>query len=75
MTVLRDEWEETSFRLELHQTNHECARQEQQGIRMRKHPKWNLTFDPESIHVRSLGKKIKKKLTKEPKEMKSASND
>jgi hypothetical protein len=55
MTALRDEWEETSFQLELHQTNHDCVKQEQEGLKSRKHPTWKLSFDPESLHVRSLG--------------------
>jgi len=56
MTLLRDDWEETSFRLEMFQTNHSCVEQEQTGLKNRKHPKWKLSFDPEQVHVRSLGK-------------------
>ena len=57
MTALRDEWEETSFRLELLQTNHDCVKEEQDGLKSRRHPKWKLSFDPENLVVRSLGEK------------------
>ena len=55
MTVLRDVWEETSFMLELRQANNECVREEQKGLKGRKAPTWNLTFDPEDTVLRTLG--------------------
>ena len=55
MTVLRDVWEETSFRLELLQTNSDCAREERSGLKGRKAPAWSLTFDPEATALRPLG--------------------
>ncbi|KAL7538615.1 hypothetical protein ACHAXR_008688 [Thalassiosira sp. AJA248-18] len=47
MTVLRDLWEETSFRLEHRQRNPECVVQEEAGLKLRKTPEWKLTYTPE----------------------------
>ena len=47
MTVLRDLWEETSFRLEHRQRNPECVAQEEAGLKLRKSPEWKLTYVPE----------------------------
>jgi len=47
MTVLRDLWEETSFRLEHRQRNPECVIQEETGLKSRKAPEWKLTYTPE----------------------------
>ena len=47
MTVLRDLWEETSFRLEHRQRNPECVSQEEAGLKLRKAPEWKLTYTPE----------------------------
>ena len=47
MTVLRDLWEETSFRLEHRQRNPECVAQEEAGLKLRKAPAWKLTYTPE----------------------------
>ena len=55
MTALRDDWEETSFQLEKLQTRHSCVQQEQQTLATRKQPKWLLSFDPNSLPLRSLG--------------------
>lgn len=55
MTVLRDDWEETSFQLEKLQTRHSCVEEEQQTLATRKQPKWLLSFDPNSLPLRSLG--------------------
>ncbi|XP_012269939.2 phosphoribosylformylglycinamidine synthase [Athalia rosae] len=39
-------WEETSYRLELRQTNIACAEEEFAGLSNRTMPAYNLTFDP-----------------------------
>jgi len=46
MTVLRDTWEATSFRLEYLQRNPICVAQEAAGLKARQVPQWKLTFDP-----------------------------
>jgi len=46
MTSLRDIWEATSFQLEKRQRNPECVLQEEQGLKLRQAPKWQLTFNP-----------------------------
>ena len=40
-------WEETSYHLELLQTNAECAYQEYTNLKNRSCPPYHLTFDPE----------------------------
>ncbi|GAB6025567.1 hypothetical protein CHUAL_011298 [Chamberlinius hualienensis] len=55
MAVLRNIWEETSFRLELLQTARECVRMEEGGMAARKNPPFVLSFDPnESILSNSM---------------------
>ncbi|XP_043267465.1 phosphoribosylformylglycinamidine synthase [Venturia canescens] len=44
-------WEETSYRLELRQTNVNCANEEYDGLKDRTVPAYNLTFDPDIIPV------------------------
>lgn len=51
MTELRDIWEETSFQLEMFQTNKDCVRQERDGLKKRKAPKWVLTYNPNQINI------------------------
>ncbi|XP_054160754.1 phosphoribosylformylglycinamidine synthase-like [Oppia nitens] len=51
MTELRDKWEETSFELEMFQTNKACVQQERNGLKHRKHPKWTLTYNPDNINI------------------------
>jgi phosphoribosylformylglycinamidine synthase len=46
MTVLRDVWEATSFKLEHRQRNPECVAQEEAGLKLRKVPEWKLTYAP-----------------------------
>ncbi|KAL3913798.1 MAG: hypothetical protein SGARI_000473 [Bacillariaceae sp.] len=46
MTVLRDVWEATSFKLEHRQRNPKCVIQEEEGLKSRQAPQWKLTFDP-----------------------------
>ena len=43
---LRDLWEETSYRIELLQTNPDCARQERRSLRRRRAPAYFLSFTP-----------------------------
>ena len=40
-------WEETSYQLELRQTNAECAAQEYKNFKDRSSPAYKLTFDPD----------------------------
>jgi len=47
MTSLRDLWEATSFRLERRQRNPDCVAQEEEGLKNRTAPMWELTFAPE----------------------------
>mmetsp|Transcript_28549 Transcript_28549/g.60527 ORF Transcript_28549/g.60527 Transcript_28549/m.60527 type:complete len:1339 (+) Transcript_28549:125-4141(+) len=60
-TLLRDLWEETSFRLEHRQRNPECVTQEEAGLKLRKSPEWKLMYDPEPTKeaVMSAAKKHK----------------
>lgn len=46
MTTLRGLWMATSFELEKLQCNPECVEQEQQAMKTRHAPKWELTFEP-----------------------------
>jgi phosphoribosylformylglycinamidine synthase len=43
---LRDQWEATSFELEMRQTAPACATQEKEGLFHRKTPNWSLTYEP-----------------------------
>lgn len=43
---LRDEWEETSFRLERLQAAVQCVDQEQNGLSRRQIPKWTVPYTP-----------------------------
>jgi phosphoribosylformylglycinamidine synthase len=43
---LRDVWEETSFQLEKRQRDPEVVQFEQDGLKSRKEPKWQLTYTP-----------------------------
>ncbi|KAK7479188.1 hypothetical protein BaRGS_00029532 [Batillaria attramentaria] len=51
MTELRDIWEETSFMLERRQANPHCVEQEQEGLKRRHAPPYELTFDPDSSTI------------------------
>jgi phosphoribosylformylglycinamidine synthase len=46
MTVLRDLWEATSFKLEHRQRNPKCVAQEEEGLKSRRAPDWKLTYEP-----------------------------
>ena len=46
MADLRDLWEETSFQLERRQCNADCVEEERLGLRHRRAPAFDLTFDP-----------------------------
>ncbi|KAI1301642.1 Phosphoribosylformylglycinamidine synthase [Halotydeus destructor] len=54
MTSLRDTWEETSFRLDALQANPVCVAQEQNDMKTRTKPAWQLTFDPNETILRIL---------------------
>lgn len=45
--TLMNTWEDTSYHLELRQTNPECAEQEYKGLQNRSCPKYKLSFDPD----------------------------
>ena len=47
MRVLRDIWEETSFKLERLQTDVGCVAEEERGLKERAAPPFSLTFTPE----------------------------
>ncbi|EDO49597.1 predicted protein [Nematostella vectensis] len=49
MVALRDLWEETSFQLELLQSNPSCVEIEKAGLKHRKAPEYNLTFEPTAV--------------------------
>ncbi|KAK3597102.1 hypothetical protein CHS0354_021209 [Potamilus streckersoni] len=53
MVILKDIWEETSFQLEKLQANPHCVKQEQEGLKARKHPPYNVTFDPDIVCIMS----------------------
>jgi hypothetical protein len=40
-------WEETSYKLDLCQTNAKCAEEEYENMRFRTSPTYKLTFDPD----------------------------
>ena len=46
MGVLRDVWEATSFQLEKRQRDPTCVQQEEEGLKHRTGPQWNLTYTP-----------------------------
>ncbi|KAK3749117.1 hypothetical protein QZH41_016634, partial [Actinostola sp. cb2023] len=52
MVDLRDIWEATSFQLERLQCNPRCVEAEEEGLRHRKAPPYNLTFQPETATPR-----------------------
>jgi phosphoribosylformylglycinamidine synthase len=54
MRVLRDIWEETSFRLELLQANPQCVQQEKEVIYDRPGPEFSLGYDPKPTPERFL---------------------
>jgi len=62
MTVLRDIWEETSFRLEHRQRNPECVAQEEAGLKHRKAPEWKLTYTPEPTDAAVMSSSTKHKV-------------
>ena len=43
--ALRGLWEETSFQLEIHQCNPQCAEQEKSSLSNRTTPKYSISFD------------------------------
>jgi len=59
MRVLRDIWEETSYRIDLLQANPDCVRQEKQAIYDRPGPEFRLSFDPQPTTEGVLAKRNK----------------
>ena len=49
MVMLRDMWEETSFKLERLQTNKNCVEEEEAGLKLRHQPPYHFTFQPRII--------------------------
>lgn len=62
MTVLRDVWEATSFKLEHRQRNPKCVIQEEEGLKDRRAPNWKLTFDPKLTAESTMNAKSKQKV-------------
>jgi len=62
MTEFRDVWEATSFHLEKRQRNPECVAQEEQGLKHRKAPEWNLTFKPKPTEASVMSSTSKHKV-------------
>ena len=62
MPVLRDIWEETSYRLDLLQTNPECVEQERSGLRERSAPEYRLSFRPASTRPLSASERARFKV-------------
>ncbi|KAL2621011.1 hypothetical protein R1flu_001216 [Riccia fluitans] len=59
---LRDLWEETSFTLEKLQRLESCVEQEQQGLKDRRTPAWNLSFTPTRTDEKYLSNTFKPKV-------------
>jgi phosphoribosylformylglycinamidine synthase len=62
MTKLRDVWEATSFELEKRQRNPDCVIEEEEGLKHRKAPSWNLTFEPSPTSPEILKEELKPKV-------------
>ena len=62
MTTLRDVWEATSFQLEKRQRNPECVVEEEEGLKLRKAPKWELTYEPLPTDAAVMSKEKKPKV-------------
>ncbi|KAG8190186.1 hypothetical protein JTE90_011910 [Oedothorax gibbosus] len=56
MVQLRDLWEETSFQLELRQTNNTCVEQEKIGLSKRTRPEYSMSFDISTLKPISVWK-------------------
>ncbi len=59
MRDLRDQWEATSFRLELEQANPECVEAERTGLRYRAAPPYALSFTPVATPPRIIAREGK----------------
>jgi phosphoribosylformylglycinamidine synthase len=59
MRVLRDLWEATSFRLEQFQANPACVAQEEEGLRTRTGPPFELSFEPAPTNAAVLQRETK----------------
>lgn len=62
MTALRDVWEMTSFHLEKRQRNPRCVAQEEQGLKLRQAPQWNLSFTPALTDTSVMNSPVKHKV-------------
>lgn len=51
MTTLRDNWEETSFQLEMRQTNNNCVKQEKASLSNRSAPDYCMSFDSSCLNL------------------------
>ncbi|KAG6541607.1 hypothetical protein Mapa_017000 [Marchantia paleacea] len=59
---LRDLWEETSFTLEKLQRLESCVQQEQQGLKDRTTPTWELSFTPSKTDEKYMNSTLKPKV-------------
>ncbi|NOY64172.1 MAG: phosphoribosylformylglycinamidine synthase [Nitrospirae bacterium] len=62
MTVLREIWEETSYRIDRLQANPECVDEEMRVNRDRKAPPYTITFEPDETPFEILRKETKPKV-------------
>lgn len=62
MTLLRDLWEETSYRLDRLQANPDCIEEEKRCIYARKSPHYKLTFEPKKTPTIFIKKKAKPRI-------------
>lgn len=62
MRDLRQLWEETSHKLNLLQTNPECAEEEKKNIYARNNPVFRLSFEPRSVSAEFIERKNKPKV-------------
>lgn len=61
-SYLRDLWEETSFTLEKLQRLESCVEQEQQGLKDRTTPTWELSFTPSKTDEKYMNSTVKPKV-------------
>ncbi len=62
MQILREWWEETSYRLELLQTDNDCVEAEKKAIFDRKGPQYRLSFTPQPTEQHILDNERKPKV-------------
>ncbi|TKY47451.1 phosphoribosylformylglycinamidine synthase [Spatholobus suberectus] len=61
-SILRDMWEETSFRLEKFQRLASCVDMEREGLKHRYEPSWELSFTPSFTDEKLLSATLKPKV-------------